>query len=132
MTMVKSNLKTGKSTKFELRKRRVFSEAFKREKVAEITSGKVTVLQLSRLWDVRPWAIYLWIYKYSPDHQKGITMVVQKDSEATKVKDLLARIAELERIVGQKQLAIDFQEKLIEIASKELSIDLKKNFSPKP
>ena len=40
-------------------------------------------------------------------------MVVQKDSEATKVKDLLARIAELERIVGQKQLAIDFQEKLI-------------------
>jgi transposase len=132
MTMVKSNLKTGKITKFELRRRRVFSEAFKREKVAEITSGKVTVLQLSRLWDVRPWAIYLWIYKYSPDHQKGITMVVQKDSEATKVKDLLARIAELERIVGQKQLAIDFQEKLIEIASKELSVDIKKNFSPKP
>jgi transposase len=130
--MVKSNLKTGKITKFELRRRRVFSEAFKREKVAEITSGKVTVLQLSRLWDVRPWAIYLWIYKYSPDHQKGITMVVQKDSEATKVKDLLARIAELERIVGQKQLAIDFQEKLIEIASKELSVDIKKNFSPKP
>lgn len=132
MTMGNLNSKNGKSTKFEFRKRRVFSEAFKREKVVEITSGKITVLELSRLWDVRPWAIYLWIYKYSPDHQKGTTMVVQKDSEATKVKDLLARIAELERIVGQKQLAIDFQEKLIEIASKELSIDLKKNFSPKP
>ncbi|HEV7351192.1 transposase [Telluribacter sp.] len=124
-------VKSGKSTKFEFRKRRVFSEAFKREKVAEITSGKITVLELSRLWDVRPWAIYLWIYKYSPNHQKGTTMVVQKDSQADKVKDLLARIAELERIVGQKQLAIDFQDKLIEIASKELSMDLKKNFSPK-
>jgi transposase len=130
--MGNSKAKDGKSTKFTLRPRRVFSEAFKREKVAEITSGKVTVLQLSRLWNVRPWCIYLWIYKYSPDHQKGTTMVVQKDSEATKVKALLARIAELERIVGQKQLAIDFQEKLIEIASKELAIDLKKNFSPKP
>jgi transposase-like protein len=130
--MGKTNAKDGKSAKFEFRKRRVFSEAFKREKVAEITSGKITILELSRLWEVRPWAIYLWIYKYSPDHQKGITMVVQKDSEANKVKDLLARIAELERIVGQKQLAIDFQEKLIEIASKELSVDLKKSFSPKP
>lgn len=131
MTMGNLKVKSGKSTKFEFRKRRVFSEAFKREKVAEITSGKITVLELSRLWDVRPWAIYLWIYKYSPNHQKGTTMVVQKDSQADKVKDLLARIAELERIVGQKQLAIDFQDKLIEIASKELSMDLKKNFSPK-
>lgn len=130
--MGKSDSKSGKNSKFEFRRRRVFSEAFKREKVAQITSGQVTVLELSRLWDVRPWAIYLWIYKYSPDHQKGTTMVVQQDSEATKVKDLLARVAELERIVGQKQLALDYQEKLIEIASRELSIDLKKNFSPKP
>lgn len=127
-----TKVKNGKSIKFEFRKRRVFSEAFRREKVAQITSGQITVLELSRLWDVRPQAIYSWIYKYSPDHQKGTTMVIQNDSEATKVKILLSRIAELERIVGQKQLAIDFQEKLIEIASKELSVDLKKSFSPKP
>jgi hypothetical protein len=35
----------GKSAKFKFRKCRVFSEAFKREKVAEITSGKITVLK---------------------------------------------------------------------------------------
>jgi hypothetical protein len=58
-------------------------------------------------------------------------MVVQKDSEATKVLELQAKIAKLEQILGQKQLVIDFNEKLIEIASKELEIDLKKNFSSK-
>jgi transposase len=130
--MASKNLKTEKSTKFQLRPRRVFSDAFKREKVAEITHGKTTVSKLSKLWSVAPSAIYSWIHKYSPEHQKGITMVVQKDSEATKVLELQAKVAELERIVGQKQLQIDFNEKLIELASKELEIDIKKNFSPKP
>jgi len=58
-------------------------------------------------------------------------MVVQKDSEASKVLELQAKVAELERIIGQKQLQIDFNEKLIELASKELEIDIKKNFNLK-
>jgi transposase len=41
-------------------------------------------------------------------------------------------MAELERIVGQKQLEIDFLNKLLEIGSGELGIDLKKSFSPPP
>ncbi len=126
-----TELESKKSTNSKLRTRRIFSEAFKREKVAEITSGQISVSKFCRLWDVSPSAIYLWIYKYSSTHQKGVTMVVQKDSEATKVLELQAEIAKLERILGQKQLAIDFNEKLLEIASKELEIDLKKTFSPK-
>ena len=59
-------------------------------------------------------------------------MVVQKDSEANKVLELQAKVAELERIIGQKQLQIDFNEKLIAIASKELEIDIKKKFSAQP
>jgi len=39
------------------------------------------------------------------------------------------KVAELERIVGKKQIEIDFLNKLIEIASSELSVDIKKNFS---
>ncbi len=55
-------------------------------------------------------------------------MVVQQESEAAKTQELLKRVAELERILGQKQMEIDYQSKLIEIASKELDIDLKKSF----
>ena len=49
------------------------------------------------------------------------------ESEALKTKALLERNAELERIIGQKQLKIDYLEKLIEIASDDLKIDLKKS-----
>ena len=53
-------------------------------------------------------------------------------SEEFKNGGLLRRMAELERIVGQKQLEIDFLNKLLKIGSGELGFDLKKNFSPPP
>ena len=51
-----------------------------------------------------------------------------KKSSRSKIKDLQDRIKELEQIVGQKQIKIDYYEKMIEIAKEELDIDLKKNF----
>lgn len=128
--MSNSKSKTQKSTKLTIRQRRVFSEEFKREKVGQITDGLVSVSSLSKLWGVSSNSIYRWIYKYSPDHKKGTIMVVQKETEAAKLIEAHRKIAELERTVGQKQMVIDFQEKLIELASKELDIDLKKSFSP--
>lgn len=129
--MSKDDLKSKKSTNLNIRPRRVFSTEFKRQKVAELTSGKITITNFSKLWDIGTNTVYRWIYKYSPEHKQGTTMVTQLDSEATKTQELLQRISELERILGQKQMVIDFNEKLIEIASKELEIDIKKNFSPK-
>ncbi len=126
----KSNSK--KSNKLVIRQRRIFSEEFKRDRVAEIVSGKASILSVSRLWDVTTDAIYTWIYKYSPNHKRGTTIVVQKDSEANKLQELFKQVAELERALGQKQMLIDYQDKLIEIASKELDVDLKKTFKPGP
>lgn len=125
------NSKTSKSTKFAIRTRRVFSEEFKRAKVIEITTGKVNITAFCKLWSIHTVNVYRWIYKYSPDYQKGSTMVVQLDSEASKTLELQKRVAELERILGQKQLILDYQEKLIELASKDLGLDIKKNFDAK-
>ena len=50
-----------------------------------------------------------------------------EESTSKKLKDQEARIRDLERAVGQKQLKIDYLEKLIEIAGKDLGLDLKKN-----
>ena len=128
MSNPKSNSK--KSTKLNIRQRRIFSEQFKREKVAQISAGEISILSLSKLWNVSLNSIYKWVYKYSSEHKKGTTMVVQKDSETTKLYELQQKIAELERTVGQKQMVIDYQDKLIEIASRELEMDIKKNFNP--
>ena len=50
------------------------------------------------------------------------------ESEEHKTKQLLQKVAELERVVGQKQLHIDYLEKLIEVGGQELKTDLKKTF----
>jgi transposase len=130
--MAKTDLKTKKSTKLDIRVRRIFSESFKREKVAEIVSGKIGIGTFCKLWSVSSVSVYRWIYAYSTEHEKGTTMIIQKDSESAKTQELLKQVSELERALGQKQMVIDYQAKLIELASKELDIDLKKNFGQQP
>ncbi len=128
--MAKLNLKTGKSTNYKIRQSRTFSESFKREKVEDILNKRISIGEFCKLWSISTTSVYRWIYQYSPNHKKGTKMVVQQESEAAKTQELLKRVAELERILGQKQMEIDYQSKLIEIASKELDIDLKKSFNP--
>ena len=53
------------------------------------------------------------------------------ESESYKTERLRQRVAELERTIGQKQLEIDFLNKLLELASDEIGYDVKKNFSSK-
>ena len=54
------------------------------------------------------------------------------ESADQKVKDLQAKIAEMERLVGQKQIKVDFLEKMIELAEQEYDLDVKKSSSSKP
>ena len=58
-------------------------------------------------------------------------MVEFNESQTSKVKDLQLRIADLERSLGQKQMTIDFLEKLIELAKQQYNIDIKKTQTPR-
>jgi transposase-like protein len=111
----------------EIRKHRVYSEDFKREIVNFYESGKYSVMQLERLYGVHNVTIYNWIYKFSTFNEKGIRVVEMKDSNIDKLKQLELKVKELEQAVGQKQIKIDYLEKIIDIAKDELNIDIKKN-----
>lgn len=117
--------------KSKLQVRRVFSETFRKTRVKEIDQGLFSVTEVAKLYSVSQQSVYRWLHKYSINHQKGVVQVVQMESESQRTQALLKRVAELERVVGQKQLQLDFLEKLVEISSKELKIDLKKNFDIK-
>lgn len=117
--------------KLELRRQRTFSEEFKKQKVKELVNKEIRIHELSKLYDVSKTSIYRWLYKYSPHHKKGTTQVVQMESEAQRTKLLQSRVAELERIIGQKQIEIDFLNELIKTAGAELKVDLKKTFCMK-
>ena len=115
----------------ELRKR-TFSEEFKKQKVKEIERKQTTVLEVSKAYQVRANNVYKWIDKYSLKDKNGVRLVVEMESETKRVLALLQKVAELERIVGQKQIVIDFQEKMIELAEQEYNVDIKKKFDSEP
>lgn len=78
MSHSKSNAK--KSAILNIRQRRIFSDEFKREKVEKLISGQHSIPSFCNLWSVSKQTVYDWIYHYSPQHKKGTTMVIRKDS----------------------------------------------------
>ena len=123
-------MKQSTKEKLEIKGRRVFSETLKKQLIKDLVSKRVSVHQLMREHQVSSTTVYRWLYKYSPFHERKCTLVVQMESEATINSDLQKRIAVLERAVGQKQLEIDFLNKLFEVGSAELGFDLKKISAP--
>jgi transposase-like protein len=117
-----------KSVKRSMRQHRFFSEEFKIQKVKEIEQNQIGISELSRLYNVSRSAIYKWVFQYSLHLKKGVKQVIEMESESRKTKKLQERLAELERAIGQKQLTIDYLEKVIEFSSEELGEDIKKKF----
>jgi transposase-like protein len=110
---------------------RTFSTAFKKEKVALIESGKMTVRQLSKIYEVTPTAIYKWLRKYS-QIEPGERVVVEKLSEEQKNIELMERIRELEQALGKKQLKVDYYESVIEELNELQGEDVTKKYRPRP
>jgi len=108
---------------------RNFSEEFRRRKVGEIERGITSVSEVSREYQVTRTSIYKWIGKYSRMRKKRERMVVESLSDTRKIAAIKERVKELERIVGQKQIQLDFFDKMIELAKQEYGIDIKKNSS---
>ena len=112
-----------------LRKSRQYTDEFKKQVVADFESGELSVRQLSKLHGIANPVIYRWIYKFSTFNEKGFRVVEMKDSSDKKMKEMEARIKELEAALGRKQIQVEYFEKMIELAKSELDIDIKKNYS---
>ena len=114
------------------RQARTFSESFKRQKVAEIEKNQSRVSDICREYQVTRTAIYKWIYQYSAMKKKAIRQVIESESDTKKLLALRERVKELERIIGQKQIMIDFKDRMIDIAEEHFNIDIKKKFGSQP
>lgn len=115
-----------------IQKHRVYSEDFKKEIVRAFESGQYSISQLQRLYTLPHVNIYRWVYKFSTFNQQGVRVVEMKASHLDKLKDLEQKVKDLERTVGQKQIMIDYFEKMIDIAKSDLNIDLKKSYGTPP
>ena len=66
------------------KKRRIFSDEFKKEKVMGIEAGTLTIAELSRDYSVSSTSIYKWLYlycvrstryRYGNQRKKGVRML---------------------------------------------------------
>lgn len=110
---------------------RYFSESFKMKKVREIERNLVSVLEVSREYEVSATAVYKWLDKYSLYRKRQVRQVIEPMSDTQKIKDLKAKIKELEQVVGQKQIQLEFKEKMIELAEQMYQVDIKKKLGTK-
>ena len=110
---------------------RYFSTDIKKKIVRDLERNLVSVSEVCKVHQVSRTSVYRWIYNYSGMAKKQHKQVVEPKSDTAKIKALEERIKELERIVGQKQLAIDLKDKMIEIAEQRYNVDIKKKLGSK-
>lgn len=111
------------------RRARRFSENFRKEKVRELELGLVQIRDLCKEYQVADMTVRRWIAKFGSMKGKKERVIVESQSDTIQLLELRKQVAELERIVGQKQLLIDFQQKMIELAEEHYQVDIKKKFS---
>jgi transposase-like protein len=116
----------------EERQRRTFSEEFKRKKVREIEQKITTIAEVSRNYQVRANSVAKWLAKYGNVKMKGVRIIVESESDTRRIQELERKVAELERMVGNKQILLEFQDKMIELAEQRYQVDIKKKCVPTP
>ena len=115
-----------------VREQRYFSEDFRKARVREYEEGLARVSEISRTYGVSQRSVYKWIEKYSLHYQKSIIKVVEEKSETRKRQALEKQVAELERLVGQKEAHIAYLGKIMDLAEEQFGIDWEKNFGILP
>jgi transposase-like protein len=112
-----------------LKKSREYSEEFKRKLVSEYERGESTVRELSGRYQIAFQVIYRWIKRYSLYQQSGYILVEKSQSKTEALKVAESKIRDLEQLLGRKQVEVEYLNKVIELASGELGVDLKKKCS---
>ena len=113
------------------RQNRYFSEDIKKKIVRDLEKNLIRISDVCATYQVSRTSVYRWIFQYSSMARKKQKQIVESKSDTAKINALEERIKELERTLGQKQLMIDFKDKMIELAEQRYNVDIKKKLSSK-
>ena len=111
------------------RPNRIFDLDLKLSLVRQIEKGQLRVSDVSGAYQVSTTAVYKWLRKYSDLYRSNNRVIVESKSLSSKNRKQQERIKELEQAVGQKQMRIDYLEKLLEKASERLGEDIEKKIN---
>jgi len=113
-----------------------YSLAFKQKVVSEIESGKFTLSQAYKYYDIPGSStIQRWIKKFGKNHLLAKVVRIEMPNERNRIQVMKAKIAELERHIQELESALAQAhlkelslEALISCVNEQYQIDVKKNF----
>ncbi len=104
-----------------------YSLAFQQKVVSEIESGKLTIAEARRVYDIGGGGtIYTWIHKLGKNNLIAKVVRVEMKDERDKIKQLKKEKQELESALAQAHVKLVCLESLIECAEEEFNIDINK------
>jgi transposase-like protein len=109
----------------EERRRRRFSEEFRKDSVKRIQNGEITPTQIGKLYEVKVESIKRWIKKYGDGSYKS-RIVVSFGEEIEAIKNLESEIKKLRSIIADQQIEISYYKSATEVAERKLGKDFEK------
>ena len=109
----------------EERRKRRFSEIFKREQVALIEAGKLSIKGVSVLYEVKVENVRRWVKKYGKVEPVP-TILIHSAQEVNRIRDLEHESFNQKRIIGEQQIRILYLEELLRLAKDKLGPDFEK------
>lgn len=103
----------------EERRRRRFSEEFRKEKVRLIESGKTSVKDVSKQYQVKPANVRLWLKKYG---KKALPepIIISNGKEFDRIRELEKENKKLLEQIGKQQVELVYKNELIALARERL------------
>lgn len=115
---------------------RRYSEGFKLKILSELSSGKYSKRELSRIYGLQSSTINEWIKKYDRKDLMNTRIMVENHDEISRLKALQKEIEQLKKLLLKKDLELLVNDSYLEVLSEQLGYknvaELKKKLNIKP
>jgi transposase-like protein len=114
---------------------RRYSESFKLKILSELSSGKYSKRELSRIYGLHHSTVNEWIKKYGRKDLMNTRIMVENQDEISRIKALQKELEQLKNLLLKKDLEQLVNDSYLEVAAEELGYknvaELKKNLKIK-
>jgi transposase-like protein len=102
-----------------------YSSPFKQKVVYEIESGKLSISEAMKIYDIGgAQTISRWMVQLGKHHLLGKVVRIEMKDENDKVKELQDRVRKLEKLLADKELDNLMTEAFLELMAEDTGIDL--------
>jgi transposase len=107
------------------RRRRRFSEEFRKEQVGLIESGKTTVGEVAKRYQVKTQSVRMWLVRLGKKSVPGRIMITT-GKEFDRIVDLEKENRKLVELIGRQQVELVYKDGLLRLAKEKLGDNFEK------